>query len=109
MTVALDWSAIRDRVDLVAVATSLLGPAPGRRGEASRRPWWRCPFHDDKNPSLTIDSRKGRWRCFGCGEYGDAAKLVMKLNGVGFVDAIRTVSELCNMVGSTARSTGPPA
>jgi len=29
----IDWSEIRDRVDLAAVATALLGPAPGRRGE----------------------------------------------------------------------------
>ena len=28
----IDWPAIRDRIDLAAVATSLLGPAPGRRG-----------------------------------------------------------------------------
>ena len=33
----LDWPAIRDRIDLAAVATALLGPAPGRRGEKSRR------------------------------------------------------------------------
>jgi len=74
-----DWSAIRDRVDLAAITTAFLGLAPGRRGEKSRR-WlyWPCPFHDDKNPSLCVDPRKRRWKCFGCGAYGDAATLVMK-------------------------------
>ena len=44
----IDWSSVRDRIDLVAVATALLGPAPGRRGERStRRLWWPCPFHED--------------------------------------------------------------
>src|SRR4051794_30050578 len=28
----LDWSAIRDTIDLAAVATTLLGTPPGRRG-----------------------------------------------------------------------------
>ena len=28
-----DWQTERERIDLAAVATSLLGPVPGRRGE----------------------------------------------------------------------------
>ena len=74
----LDWSAIRDRIDLAAVATSLLGPAPGRRGGKGRL-WWKCPFHDDKNPSFHVNPIKGTWKCYGCSEHGDAAALVMKL------------------------------
>jgi DNA primase len=29
-----------------------------------------CPFHDDHSPSLQV--KGDRWRCFGCGENGDA-------------------------------------
>ena len=57
----IDWPTIRDRVDLAAVATALLGPAPGRRGEKGRRLWWPCPFHEDKNPSFVIDPGKAGW------------------------------------------------
>jgi hypothetical protein len=46
----VDWEAERDRIDLVDVATRLLGPALGRRGERSGMPWWVCPFHEDRNP-----------------------------------------------------------
>jgi hypothetical protein len=27
----LEWSQVKDRIDLTAIATGLLGPAPGRR------------------------------------------------------------------------------
>src|SRR5437764_14843019 len=80
----IDWPAVRDRIGLAQVATALMGPAPGRRGERGRRLYWRCPFHDDGNPSLCIDPAKPFWRCYGCGEHGDAPKLVMRLQGVGF-------------------------
>ena len=43
----LDWHSVRDRIDLARIATTLMGPAPGRRGERGRKLWWRCPFHQD--------------------------------------------------------------
>jgi hypothetical protein len=83
----LDWPAERDRIDLVAVATRHLGPAPGRRGGGSPH-WWRCPFHDDRNPSFQVKGR--HWRCFGCGAEGDAVDLVRKLDtSLNFPDAVR--------------------
>jgi hypothetical protein len=30
----------------------------------------RCPFHEDRRPSLSIDLTRGVFRCFGCGEQG---------------------------------------
>lgn len=39
-----------------------------------------CPFHEDVNPSLSIDLSDGRWWCFGCNEGGDAVKFVKKLH-----------------------------
>jgi DNA primase len=82
-----DWKTERERIDLAAVATNVLGPAPGRRGERGRRLWWRCPFHNDRNPSFSVDPGRGWWRCFGCGESGDAAALVMRLRGMTFPEA----------------------
>jgi hypothetical protein len=83
-----DWKAERERIDLAAVATNLLGPAPGRRGERGRRRWWSCPFHEDRNPSFCVDPGRAWWRCFGCGASGDAAALVMRLEGVTFPEAV---------------------
>jgi hypothetical protein len=84
----IDWRIERNRIDVADVATSLLGP-PGRRGKRSGKLWWRCPFgtHADKNPSFCVTPGKG-WRCFGCGEKGDSAALVMRLRNLTFFKAI---------------------
>jgi hypothetical protein len=102
----LDWPAIRDKVDLAKVATALLGPALGRRGERGRRLYWRCPFHEDNNPSFAVTPGKPHWKCFGCGEHGDAAALVMKLNGMSFPDAVRWLGE---QVGIVHHPNPPPS
>jgi hypothetical protein len=84
-----DWKTVKGMIDMAAVATALLGPALGRRGERGRRLWWCCPFHEDRNPSLCIRPGERTWKCFGCGEHGDAATLVMKLNpGMTFPAAV---------------------
>src|SRR5262245_24076328 len=103
----IDWNDIKDRIDLAAVATNLLGPAPGRRGERGRRLWWRCPFHEDKNPSLGIEPGKPWWRCFGCGEHGDAADLVMRVDKTTFPEAVRLVAELAGIVTAPGGSPRP--
>ncbi|MGO9597366.1 MAG: CHC2 zinc finger domain-containing protein [Isosphaeraceae bacterium] len=103
----IDWPAIRDRIDLAAVATNLMGPAPGRRGERGRRLWWRCPFHEDGNPSFCIEPGKPWWRCYGCGEHGDAANLVMRINKVGFPEAVRIIADLSGIVAPSGGSPRP--
>jgi hypothetical protein len=102
--VRVDWSSVRDRIDLVEVATTLLGPAPGRRGERSaRRLWWHCPFHEDRNPSFCIQPGRLCWRCWGCGSKGDAIELVRRLNpGWTFPEAVAYLT-------GQAVPSGPPA
>lgn len=41
----------------------------------------KCPWHEDKEPSLSVDREKGLYHCFGCGESGDAFALVQKMRG----------------------------
>lgn len=92
-TKRIDWSSLRDQVDLVEVATRLLGPAPGRRGERSDRHWWQCPFHADSNPSFCVRPGDRQWRCFGCAARGDALDLVRSLDPtLTFVEAVASLT-----------------
>lgn len=88
----IDRPALKREIDLPQVVTSYLGPPPGRRGDRGRRLWWNCPFHKDANPSFCVDPERGSWKCFGCGEHGDAAGLVMKMEGVPFPEAVRRLA-----------------
>ena len=56
-----------------------IGPPPGRRGSHSARPWWKCPFHPDANPSLTLKRGEKWFRCYGCGAEGDALDFLRRL------------------------------
>jgi hypothetical protein len=37
--------------------------------------YYRCPFHDDRHPSLHVDREGCRWFCFGCGRGGGTGTL----------------------------------
>lgn len=47
-----------------------------------------CPFHKEKTPSFSVNRQKGIFKCFGCGEGGDAISFLMKIQGKSFVEII---------------------
>lgn len=94
------WEDLKDRIDVVAIARDLMGEPPGRGGERGRRSWWHCPLHEDRNPSFAVDPERRTWKCFGCGEHGDAPELVMRLRGVGFREAVAYLAGVSNLPAS---------
>lgn len=53
-----------------------------------------CPFHNDVEPSLSINLDKKVWHCHaGCGG-GSLFDFYMKLNGVGFKTALKEIGEM---------------
>jgi hypothetical protein len=58
----------------------------GRRSGGIR--YWSCPFHDDASPSLSVTRDNCRWKCFGCGEHGDAIDWLRKRQGLTFPEAV---------------------
>jgi DNA primase len=47
-----------------------------------------CPFHQERTPSFTVTPARGTFKCFGCGEGGDAISFVEKIESTDFVGAI---------------------
>ena len=57
--------------------------------ECNRNGMARCPFHDDRTPSMKLDTR---FHCFGCGADGDAIDFTAQLFGIGKYEAARMLS-----------------
>ena len=51
-----------------------------------------CPFHSEKTPSFTVSPARGTFKCFGCGEGGDAITFVEKIENIDFVGAIELLA-----------------
>jgi DNA primase catalytic core len=52
-----------------------------------------CPFHQERTPSFTVSPARGTYKCFGCGEGGDAISFVTKLDSLDFVGAIEVLAK----------------
>ncbi len=81
--------AIRSRLDITEVAREFI-PDIHRAG----RHWKaRCPFHQEKTASFILNPERQTYHCFGCGVTGDVFSLVMKLEGLSFVEAVEKLAE----------------
>ena len=62
----------------------------GELRRSARKQTGLCPFHDERTPSFYIHE-DNRWSCFGCNSHGDAIDYYMRLHGVDFISAIKSM------------------
>jgi DNA primase len=68
-----------------------------RKTNAAKRDYWACcPFHSERSPSFHVDDSKGFYKCFGCGQSGDAITFLIEYEKRSFVEA---VEDLAHMAG----------
>jgi DNA primase len=93
---------VRESVDIVElVRENVVGlKKAGRNYQA------RCPFHQERTPSFSVNPEMGLFKCFGCGVGGDAFKFVMLMEGLNYPDAIH---KLAARVGITIEESLSPA
>lgn len=61
----------------------------------SGRRWvGRCPFHEDRMPSLVVYPHNQSWYCFGCDIGGDVFTFIQRIENVSFGDALRRLSQI---------------
>jgi DNA primase len=77
--------AAADMVEIVSGRTQL------RRSGAQ---WTgRCPFHDDHNPSFSVNPVEKLYHCFSCGKGGDLIKFVQETEGLDFAPAVEWIAD----------------
>ena len=81
-----DVVAAADMVEVVSGRTQL------RRASGSRYSG-RCPFHEEKTPSFSVNPVEKLYYCFGCGKGGDVISFVRETESLDFVGAIEWLAE----------------
>ena len=56
-----------------------------------------CPFHNEKTPSFNVSPGRQTYRCFGCGEGGNAVGFVMAYENLPFPEALRKLAARSNI------------
>jgi DNA primase len=78
--------ATADMVDVVSARTAL------RRTSGSRF-MGRCPFHEERTPSFSVNPVEKLYYCFGCGKGGDVIGFVRETENLDFVGAVEWLAE----------------
>ena len=90
-----DIERVKSAADLVAI----IGRYVELRRDGSRFVSC-CPFHSERTGSFYVTPPNqrfpfGAYKCYGCGEGGnDAISFIQKIEGVGFIDAVKIVASL---------------
>ena len=53
-----------------------------------------CPFHNEKTPSFSVDRKSNIFKCFGCGETGDAIAFVSKIKNIEPLNAAKCLADM---------------
>ena len=73
----------------------------------------RCPFHEDKTPSLSINAETGKFHCFGChAKGGDIFDFVVSKEGIAGSDRTKSRRQAALLIqdwfGSEPNATPAP-
>ncbi|HSI79103.1 MAG TPA: DNA primase [Solirubrobacterales bacterium] len=79
---------VKDAADIVEVVSA---HTDLRRSGA--RYTGRCPFHDERTPSFSVDPAAKLYHCFGCGVGGDVIRFVEEKEGLPFQDAVEALAD----------------
>lgn len=52
-----------------------------------------CPFHNDRNPSMSVNQPRQMYHCFSCGAGGDVFKFVMDYENLTFPEALKVLAD----------------
>src|SRR6188768_4370237 len=85
-------SSVRDVVAAADMVEVVSGRTPLRRASGSRFTG-RCPFHEERTPSFSVDPVEKLYYCFGCGKGGDVVRFVQETENLDFAGAIEWLAD----------------
>jgi DNA primase len=85
----------RSSVEEVVAAADMVEVVQGRTQLRRSGAQWtgRCPFHDDQNPSFSVNAVEKLYHCFTCGAGGDLIRFVRETEGLDFASAVEWLAD----------------
>jgi DNA primase len=77
--------AAADMVEVVSGRTALR--------KAGARYTGRCPFHEERTPSFSVNPAAKLYHCFGCGKGGDVITFVRETENLDFAEAVEWLAD----------------
>src|SRR5438552_4538410 len=86
-------------VEQVKAASDMAAVVSGRTQlrRVGSRYLGRCPFHDERTPSFSVNATDKLYYCFGCGAKGDLITFVRETEHLDFVSAIEWLADRFNV------------
>ena len=85
---------VRSRTDIVQLVGETVTLQPQQGGRVYKG---LCPFHDDHNPSFTVNPERQSYKCWVCGEGGDCYSFVMKHDALDFPEALKFLAHRAHL------------
>ncbi len=84
-------ASVREVVAAADMVEVVSGRTPLRR--AGARYTGRCPFHEERTPSFSVNPVDKLYYCFGCGKGGDVITFVRETENLDFAGAVEWLAE----------------
>ena len=69
---------LNQKVNLADYVGNFIELSPRSNGDL----YGKCPLHDDKTPSFSVNTRENLFYCFSCGRGGGIIQYLMKYEGL---------------------------
>ena len=105
----LDFKALRANADFARVLAAY-DIVPAKDGSRPNQLKALCPFHEDTNPSLKVNTERNIYHCFACGAKGNVLDFVMAMDGTDIRAAATRLADISGQHPElTASDTSRPA
>jgi DNA primase len=86
-------------VDEVKAVADLVAVVSGRTQlrKQGARFMGRCPFHEERTPSFSVNAQDKLFYCFGCGKGGDLISFVRETENLDFAGAVEWLADRFNV------------
>ncbi len=83
---------IRNRVNIIDVVSEYVPLT-----QKGKNYFGICPFHDDHNPSMSVDPSKQIFKCFVCGVGGNVFSFIMAYEHISFIESVKKIADKLNI------------